>query len=494
MRKQTQLEKFYQEKFSETMGIECTVSLAFQKNLRQIHSHLSSYYGCRVDWNKCLEQYYKSTQEAFLFSASTYDNIPIISYDELNLFFDEECQRQKQIRELQTLIEVIDDEDISIQFESLKRAALLLGIWPEQSEPGLFKWLIIRDEMTTSEKDAIISKIIYEPYHLVIAIKLLTDTFLPGLQTTYSHTGTVWNQNSGSYYYRGENAYYKSSKPSIFRSYTPINFLKDLAILIEACLFLDQFGIIQQWNYSSVNYLALAQHYGIKTPLLDITSDLKTALFFACCKYSENHWVPLNKQDFSVQNSRLGTKNSKYGLLYRSPAEITEMKWALADNFAGSELITPIGYQPFSRCSAQHGYMFLTFDPEYNMQTDLLFEKYLIELNEDLCCWIYEEMCKGERIYPINDIPHIEKYMGKIRDTRIISQKTVEIMSRYFKLTEKEYRNLKDTLRINGLSVADGSVEFIRYNRLRKINKKYTVESVKKYISDSPRVRPQIMI
>lgn len=58
-------------------------------------------------------------------------------------------------------------------------------------------------------------------------------------------------------------------------------------ILDEACFFLDNFDAIKYWSPSAVNYLALAQHYGIKTPLLDLTSNFKTALFFACCKYRD---------------------------------------------------------------------------------------------------------------------------------------------------------------------------------------------------------------
>lgn len=93
-------------------------------------------------------------------------------------------------------------------------------------------------------------------------------------------------------------------------------------ILNEACFFLDNFDAIKYWGHSAVNHLALAQHYGIKTPLLDLTSNFRTALFFACCKYQDGQWRPLTKRDLDGGDPR-------YGILYRSPTEITGIKWAL---------------------------------------------------------------------------------------------------------------------------------------------------------------------
>lgn len=88
---------------------------------------------------------------------------------------------------------------------------------------------------------------------------------------------------------------------------------------------MDKFDAVRHWSASSINYVALAQHYGIKTPMLDITSDLKTALFFACCKYENDQWRPMTRNDFA-------NSNKKYGILYRSPTEITDMMWGYQMN------------------------------------------------------------------------------------------------------------------------------------------------------------------
>lgn len=70
----------------------------------------------------------------------------------------------------------------------------------------------------------------------------------------------------------------------------------------ECWNFLDKFDAVKHWSASSINYLALSQHYGLKTQMLDITSNLKTALFFACCKLGkDNKWYPLTNKDIKYK-------------------------------------------------------------------------------------------------------------------------------------------------------------------------------------------------
>ena len=58
--------------------------------------------------------------------------------------------------------------------------------------------------------------------------------------------------------------------------------------IFEFQLFISQFDIVKKWEYqySNVLYELLAQHYGLETLWMDITSDLEVALFFATCEYA----------------------------------------------------------------------------------------------------------------------------------------------------------------------------------------------------------------
>ncbi len=94
--------------------------------------------------------------------------------------------------------------------------------------------------------------------------------------------GNSDNTKEKSFFYRGENALYGSSKPSLFRNrsqnITLDEKLIDLIRRDECWNFLDKFDVVKHWSIGSPNYLALAQHYGFRTEMIDITNDLKTVI------------------------------------------------------------------------------------------------------------------------------------------------------------------------------------------------------------------------
>ena len=63
---------------------------------------------------------------------------------------------------------------------------------------------------------------------------------------------------------------------------------------------------------------AIARHYGIPTNCVDVSTDLRTALFFACCRYENGQWRPLEPDEFAAANSRdLGEYgDARYGIIF----------------------------------------------------------------------------------------------------------------------------------------------------------------------------------
>ena len=61
-----------------------------------------------------------------------------------------------------------------------------------------------------------------------------------------------------------------------------------------------QFDIVPYWEakLSDANYMALAQHYGFETLLLDITNNAKVALFFATWQYDWDTDFHLNTKGY----------------------------------------------------------------------------------------------------------------------------------------------------------------------------------------------------
>lgn len=498
MREETLQEKAFHDLLSSEIGKQAQVMFSYQEKLRLIQGYLQHFYRERADWNRCVRRYCSEwahqKRNGVILSA---DEMPVLSFSDLQRWLEEAQATQQRLHQIDDILQAMPEQDTPEKKERLLQAAALLGICPDQTDRDIFYWLIDREGMTETEKKQAALRISRDEGILDLTVKLMSDLFVSGMQMTFPHVGTVMIQRGGRYFFRGENAVYPSSKPGIFRTSDTrsLQYLKDSLILEEACYFLDQFDAVQRWAPSGVNYYALAQHYGIKTPIMDITSDLKTALFFACCQYENGRWRPLLRKDFAARHARPGTGDSRFGVIYRSPAELSDMKWALADDMAGWRLITPIGYQPFMRCSVQHGSMFLVENERYDMQKDPLFEKYRIELSEELCRWIFGEMDEGKKIFPHDDIPDIEQYMDRIRRTRVISRQTFDrFTADRMHLSAQQSARLEQELRQDGFSVANGKLEWIRHNRLQKINKRYSIRSVADKLKEIPKSRPLLIL
>lgn len=122
-------------------------------------------------------------------------------------------------------------------------------------------------------------------------------------------------------YYRGENQIYQNSIPSLLRRLNQFSSEKDKALyrivadmrIAEFKHLIDKFDHVKNWNYGDVLYELLAQHYGLETGWLDITSDFRVALFFATCYYNNEskRWLPLDQKHIDEK---------PYGMIFHMPA------------------------------------------------------------------------------------------------------------------------------------------------------------------------------
>ena len=115
--------------------------------------------------------------------------------------------------------------------------------------------------------------------------------------------GTIIQQAESGHYYRGENQLFPESTPSLYRKLKQFSAEeeKNLYRLVadmrigEFKTLLNKFNHVIDWDYCDILYDILAQHYGLETDWLDITSDFNVALFFATCFWdnNENNLKPL---------------------------------------------------------------------------------------------------------------------------------------------------------------------------------------------------------
>ncbi len=94
-----------------------------------------------------------------------------------------------------------------------------------------------------------------------------------------------------SIYYRGQSAFYELSKPTIHRNLSDSEIFVERLKYAELKILIDTFPLSKMYEgafsatlgdgtqiplFLSVDHLALAQHYGIKTELMDFTTDMST--------------------------------------------------------------------------------------------------------------------------------------------------------------------------------------------------------------------------
>jgi endonuclease III-like uncharacterized protein len=478
------------------------VSTNYVDSLKVLDNHLNAIYGVTMNRAKILDDYLNSSVEVL-----TIDDIEEVSEDFIRALVTNEDEYSSKIARLQEIGKILSQSDLQLDEEKIKllqEAIDIIGLTGQ--EDSLLSEIISKDATIVENP---------KPFrNLISALLMITNEvsnlFSSGIQLSFPNTKFVaMTQTKGRCFYRGENAYYKTSKAGCFRGKSWSE-LKESVFehalwnlrLYECFDFFDNFDVVKQWAYSEVNYLALAQHYGLRTQMLDITTSLKTALFFACCKADKNglDWHPLTKADFEKVDSRKNVValggDSRYAVLHYVPTNIVDCQWLSMDEGNTNGVITPIGYQPFMRCSTQYGYMMLTSEG-YDLMKDKLFKKVRFKLTEDFCNWIYEEMKGGKLIYPndediarIQDIVRIVSGMNSRTEfSRFVAENVrIDIGA----MSELDRVNYYLMLKRKGIKIKD-TVEVMSAKNIEKINKRYTLDKVESML-EKPKCKPMFVI
>ena len=425
------------------------------------------------------------------------DDITEIGVAEIKSWIAEEEGFTATINRLFELLPLFDDKDKAGR--AYVEAAKLLGLFGSDSS-AIYYHIIDWDGITDDEMRQISENIRKHPIEMQTAISTLIKLCINGRLVTYPVIETVMQQQKQRYYYRGENAFYGSSKPGAFRwgkgkpewLVQRINRLRSN----EGCEFLDNFISTFAWSFSNTNHYALCQHYGMNTEMIDITSDIWAALFFACTKYDNGMWRPLREDEIAEVDSRESVYkrggDSRYGMIYRRLEEPVELEWGCNSDFWGS--IFPIGFQPYMRCSYQHAYGMFINDSHYDMYTDTRFEKYKIRLTEDLCNWVFEQTHEGKDVFPVDDIPDISEYMKKINETHRFSFESFKAIMDGLNIPTREWKRIQDELLQYGYVIDKGKVQFITENEIRQINDAYPPERAKILTKIEPISDPLIIV
>ena len=236
--------------------------------------------------------------------------------------------------------------------------------------------------------------------------------------------------------YRGQGRYYGKCLPSLYRrEMTEESIFVEHVRIAEFRLFLEQFDITQRFEEAGyvVDYIGLAQHYGLKTDVLDVTSDIKVSMFFAMCDYDED-----------TASYKPKAENKEYvGYIY---SILTNESSKSPDNplCVFSNKVNVIGLQPFQRPGRQKGYA-------YHVGKEGMLSGYLYSFSytkEDSEA-IYNNFHRGADLWCKDDIVDTAKV---IANTKTFSSKAVSLAVKMFGGTKSVNKRVKE-LRLTGYNI-----------------------------------------
>ena len=238
----------------------------------------------------------------------------------------------------------------------------------------------------------------------------------------------------------------------------------------------------------------MAQHYGFDTHLLDLTNDVKTALFFATCKYipETDSYRPLTEEDFNEENK-------KYGVIYHTPdwqidyfqpeamlrlASRHGMEFGQTlglDNGDVDGIAFQIGLQPLMRCHYQSGYI-LPMKVDAPLQDNWHFEKIRFKQSPELSQRIFKMMDGGKKVFPQEGISEARDILDRMKHNMIFSEHDVEYVYREDNIEStrkqslEEFKNLLTAFDFDGekIRIQKEEVEYtMTQEMLDRINGQY---------------------
>jgi hypothetical protein len=319
--------------------------------------------------------------------------------------------------------------------------------------------------------------------------EMFNDDYISGFVMTYPH-GTVIRQARSSYYWRGENQVYAISQANLYRRLRACRnhedwMVENFVAYMRIGLFLDlllRFNHVQQHIHQEfvlngkytgrldLLFIPLAQHYGIDTAMLDMTSNLEVALFFACCTTTNqpNDWRPLDKGDFK-------DCNKSHGVLFRRPSYHFDDILPFSYNRTS---IFPVGFQPFMRCHMQWGYAAL-MSPNMYLQKDSSFQYLKFPHDEKFCREIFERMGCGKNIYPHEGLNLMNDEINWIKTTKCFPAEEFDCACADMKIDGDRARTMFARLKRKGY-IIEGDYPYIPEWKIVEIDKQYADFDIEK--------------
>lgn len=225
--------------------------------------------------------------------------------------------------------------------------------------------------------------------------------------------------------YRGQSKYHDPCVPTMFRTTGKTYFLDDVIWNIEMGLLIKSHPLAKLlgegiWMLHDpfvfeINTLGLCQHYYNKTSVLDLTSDMKAAQFFAITDYKRD-------DEKGIDQYLVHKDDGKPGVLYY-------YEIIMPDAFqpqGGQQHLTSIGKQVFMRSGQQHGFL-VNMTPGVNFHDLPQVHKVFFRHDDAISQRLFDESHSGADYFPVDPLEKMwkRKLRQNLADARV-SYRTVE--------------------------------------------------------------------
>jgi len=239
------------------------------------------------------------------------------------------------------------------------------------------------------------------------------------------------NISHRKFLFRGQVQDYPTCKPGLFRDPNKDYFLSEMILQHEMWCLIDSHPLVQLLSKRGVNldgyefkmftnYSGICQHYFNRTRLLDLTSDVDTTKFFACCDYHQ-------KDDTYTPHIQDGI-----GVIYFyeivMPMAFQKCPPGYAEPYYH---LSTIGKQIFPRSGAQHGYL-MDLSKEIDFNNLPFTHKVYFKHNAAIAEEIFNQNNQGHKIMPPSILDdYWREKMANSRTDRSVSRAAIEINRTY---------------------------------------------------------------
>ena len=208
-------------------------------------------------------------------------------------------------------------------------------------------------------------------------------------------------------YYRGQSRYYEPCLPSLFRRDKNGQLPSEVEIaynrlkICEFSLLLDTHPVFREvCRNTLVNYVTIAQHYGLTTEYLDITNSKWVAAFFAATGYdaSTDTYYPVGR-DYA----------EGFGVMYIADLDMVDM------NEEYFEKNGVIGFQYFARPTKQSSFGYKMGKGE-DFNASPYFKKVFFRHDLEASTIVYDMSYKQNRFIPRDTLSILARIIAESKE------------------------------------------------------------------------------